>query len=100
MHAEHRGPCMIQPRGATRANMIFKGGSERTPSFKAIDLFSGCGGMTVGLRRAGIAVVGAIEIDHLAGRTYAANHPHVHLWNEDIRAVSVTRNKRRLGLKK
>jgi DNA (cytosine-5)-methyltransferase 1 len=66
----------------------------------AIDLFSGCGGMTVGLQRAGFSVVGAIEIHDLAARTYEANHPSVHLWHEDIRHVSGRRIKRTLGLKK
>ncbi len=66
----------------------------------AIDLFSGCGGMTVGLHRAGFSVIGAIELDDLAARTYEANHPSVHLWHDDIRDVSGRSIKRRLGLKK
>ena len=67
---------------------------------RAVDLFSGCGGMSVGLRRAGFSVVGAIEINALAARTYRANHPSVHLWHEDIRDVSGARVKRELGLRK
>lgn len=43
--------------------------------------------MTVGLKRAGFQVVGAVEIDPLACETYAANHPDVHLWKTDIRKL-------------
>lgn len=54
----------------------------------AIDLFSGCGGLTLGLRRAGFDVVAAIEIDRKAAETYRANHPQVPLIESDIRSVS------------
>lgn len=53
----------------------------------AIDLFSGCGGMTLGLKQAGFDVIGAVEIDETAARTYELNHPEVELWCDDIREV-------------
>ncbi len=56
--------------------------------FKAIDLFSGCGGLTQGLKEAGFGVLAAIEIDPLAAETYAVNHPEVSLFMLDIRTVS------------
>ncbi len=43
--------------------------------------------MTLGLRRAGFEVVGAVEIDQLAAETYRANHPETWLVNEDINNV-------------
>lgn len=55
---------------------------------KAIDLFSGCGGLTLGLKHAGFEVVGAVENDLLAVETYGANHPEVHLWHQDIRKLT------------
>lgn len=54
----------------------------------AIDLFCGCGGLTLGLKEAGFRVVGAVELDWLAAKTYRANHPEVHLWVRDIRDLT------------
>jgi DNA (cytosine-5)-methyltransferase 1 len=65
---------------------------------KAIDLFSGCGGMTEGLTQAGFDVIGAVEIDPLAARTYAMNHRSVHVWNEDIRHLEAATLRRELRL--
>ncbi len=56
-------------------------------TWNAVDLFSGCGGMTEGLRRAGLRVVSAVESDSLAAETYRVNHPQVKLLEEDIRNV-------------
>lgn len=52
---------------------------------KAIDLFCGCGGMTLGLKMAGFRVVGAVDIDPTAVETYTANHPEVKVLCRDIR---------------
>jgi DNA (cytosine-5)-methyltransferase 1 len=54
----------------------------------AIDLFAGCGGLSSGLRAAGLDVLAAIENDPDAARTYKANHPSVKLYEKDIRLVS------------
>jgi DNA (cytosine-5)-methyltransferase 1 len=66
----------------------------------AIDLFSGCGGLTLGLRRAGFRVAGAIELDPLAVETYKANHKRTIVWPQDIRKVSVRRVMRELKLRR
>ncbi len=67
---------------------------------KAIDLFCGCGGLTLGLKQAGFEVVGAIDCDDLAVETYKANHPEVHVWKKDIQKLSGRAVKRKLKLKK
>ena len=61
--------------------------SRLSRALTAIDLFSGCGGLSVGLRRAGFCVRGAVEIDERARATYRANHPGVQLYG-DIRRLS------------
>ena len=57
-------------------------------SLKAIDLFAGGGGLTVGLKRAGFDVVAAVELDKHACATYRANHSEVSLLEMDIKEVS------------
>src|SRR5580658_429444 len=54
----------------------------------AIDVFAGCGGLSLGLRRAGFDVQVAVEIDSTAATTYRANHPKVTLLESDICDVS------------
>jgi len=66
----------------------------------AVDLFSGCGGLTQGLRDAGFNVVAAVDNDPLSVATYRRNHPDVHVWEKDIQELTVATVKRRLGLRK
>lgn len=65
--------------------------NKSAPKPMAIDLFSGCGGLSVGLKRAGYAVVAACEIDLKARNTYSLNHPDVKLYSGDIRELSAAR---------
>lgn len=67
---------------------------------KAIDLFCGCGGLTLGLKQAGFEVIGAVDNDSLAVETYKVNHPEVHVWERDIQGLTVGWVKRKLGLRK
>ena len=64
----------------------------------AIDLFSGAGGLTEGLRLAHFRVLGAVEHDALASETYRRNHPGVYLWEQDIRALQPREVLATLGL--
>ncbi|MFT6463976.1 DNA cytosine methyltransferase [Halopseudomonas sp.] len=54
---------------------------------RAIDLFSGCGGLSQGLKDAGFEVCAAVEIDRKAQITYQLNHPEVCLYESDIRLL-------------
>lgn len=54
---------------------------------RAIDLFSGCGGLSLGLKEAGFSVAAAVEIDRKAQETYRLNHPMVRLYAQDIREL-------------
>ena len=58
------------------------------PSMECIDLFSGAGGLSLGLAQAGFVVRGAVECDTDACETYAATHRHTDLQDTDIRACS------------
>ncbi|MHC4396471.1 MAG: DNA cytosine methyltransferase [Planctomycetota bacterium] len=71
---------------------------ERKP--KAIDLFCGCGGLTLGLKQAGFDVIGAVDNDGLAVETYQVNHPEVNVWGCDIKRLTADEVKRKLGLRK
>jgi DNA (cytosine-5)-methyltransferase 1 len=66
---------------------------------KAIDLFSGCGGLTLGLKQAGFRVVGAVEIDPLAVETYKANHKRVVVWRKNISDISAAEIMHRLNIR-
>jgi len=55
----------------------------------AIDLFSGCGGLTEGLVQAGFRVVAGAEIRPEARAAYHANHPTVSLF-EDVKEVTLS----------
>ena len=60
----------------------------RRVQFSAIDLFSGCGGLSLGLRRAGFKIVAAVDNDALSAATYRRNNPkHTLVVEDDIKAV-------------
>ena len=53
----------------------------------AIDLFSGLGGTSLGLQRAGFRVVAAVESHQLAAESYRLNMEGVDVWERDIQKV-------------
>lgn len=59
-----------------------------TRTIYAADLFSGCGGLTLGLKKAGLSVCVAVENDARVIPTYSANHPQTHIIGDDIRNVA------------
>ncbi len=51
--------------------------------FTVIDLFAGCGGLTLGFRQAGFDPILAVEWDKDAAQTYEANFGRHIVWNDD-----------------
>lgn len=54
---------------------------------KAVEIFSGGGGLAVGLRDAGFETVAAVELEPHAAATFKANHPTVQVFRQDVRTV-------------
>jgi DNA (cytosine-5)-methyltransferase 1 len=54
---------------------------------RAISLFSGAGGDTLGMEMVGVKVVGYVEKDVAASATHTLNFPHSHKIGSDINAV-------------
>ena len=65
----------------------------------ALDLFSGCGGLTLGLKQGGFEVLGAVDIDPLSVETYRANHKEVTVWDVDIRDLAPAQMQSSLGIR-
>ena len=55
---------------------------------KAIDLFCGAGGLTLGLRRAGWDVVAGVDVDEAVEMTYEGNNPGVKFVPADLRSLT------------
>jgi len=52
--------------------------------YRAVSLFSGCGGFCEGVRLSGFAVRAAVECDQFAVQTYRQNFPEVPLFHGDV----------------
>ena len=62
----------------------------------SIDLFSGAGGMSEGLRMAHFKTKYAFEIDAIASMTYKLNHNRTKVYTQDIKTVDTNAIKRAL----
>lgn len=72
--------------------------SRSSAALTAVDLFSGCGGLSLGLKQGGFQVVAAVEIEPKAQATYKLNHPKVRLYGSDIRRLDPADVLRETGL--
>ncbi len=52
-----------------------------------IDLFSGCGGLSLGFEKRGCTIRKAVEFDQSIAETYRKNHPEVELIVDDIKNI-------------
>lgn len=66
--------------------------------FTAIDLFSGCGGLSCGLENAGFEVLASVEIDKNAAQAYRMNHETTKVYECDIRTLNGEQIKNDLGI--
>jgi DNA (cytosine-5)-methyltransferase 1 len=60
---------------------------------KAIDLFAGAGGLSLGLIEAGLEVVAAVEVDAAAAATYRSLHPGATVLEQDIKRADLNQFK-------
>lgn len=58
--------------------------------YKAIDLFSGAGGLHIGFEKAGYDIKLCIDNDNLVERTHKRNFPYIPMINRDIRTISAS----------
>ncbi len=67
---------------------------------KCIDLFSGAGGMAVGFRQAGWAVLAANDFDHDAGCSFRLNFPESYFFEGPIAQLNSAKLMRKCSLRK
>lgn len=68
--------------------------------FKAIDLFCGAGGLSVGLKKSGFHICLGIDIDEAALKTYKHNFKKTKILKKDIKQVSGEEVTKLTGIKK
>ena len=63
----------------------------RKNNYKFIDLFSGCGGLSFGLEKAGHKCILGVDQSKDAIETFACNHPNAHAIHADIHKFTKTK---------
>ena len=72
----------------------------RKKPFKVVDFFCGAGGMTEGMKMAGMKVLAGIDIDEECKETYEANHPEAQFFLKDIKELSRTFLEKECGIER
>jgi len=62
--------------------------SDDNAPLYAVDIFSGAGGLTTGLKAAGFHVVAGVEIEQHAISTFKVNHPETRVFKQDVTSVT------------
>ncbi|GAX35437.1 DNA cytosine methyltransferase [Nodularia sp. NIES-3585] len=73
-----------------KINRLKLGGKPRV-----LDIFAGCGGLSLGFQKAGFEIVGSVECDHLAAQSHAVNFcknisPELWKLHANARDITVT----------
>ncbi len=79
--------------------IIAKFGSRLMNDLYTVELFSGAGGLSLGLNKAGFKVVLANEIEKDFAKTYVNNHPKTKMLNGDIRKIDFKKELQKLNIK-
>jgi DNA (cytosine-5)-methyltransferase 1 len=67
------------------------------PKIRALDLFCGAGGSSLGARAAGVQIVGGVDLSNLAEKVYKDNFPKAHFFRRRIEGLSASAVKREVG---
>lgn len=73
---------------------------KRGKKFTVVDLFSGCGGMSWGLKQEGFLTLAGIDLDEQALSTFKLNHEESRVFSSDIRKLPAKHFMKELGLEK
>jgi DNA (cytosine-5)-methyltransferase 1 len=65
--------------------------------FNCVDLFSGCGGLTLGFEQANYRSLIAVEVDQDAAATYKKNFPDAYVWASKIESLTNEKLKEIIG---
>lgn len=91
--SDARPTCADEAERAWLQNPIAPPSASNRPSVRVVDLFSGCGGLSIGLAEAARALnrpfepVLAVDLDDVAAATYAANFPTATTVCTDVAAL-------------
>lgn len=82
----HAGALIADPAVQAKIERLARGARPRV-----VDLFSGCGGISLGFQKAGFSIAAAIELDPLAARSHALNfHRDDPLFHAHAKARDIT----------
>jgi DNA (cytosine-5)-methyltransferase 1 len=75
----HAGALIADPAVQAKIERLARGAQPRV-----VDLFSGCGGISLGFHKAGFSIAAAIELDQLAARELHPVSLDTHLSEERL----------------